>query len=207
MKNIIFDFGGVIINIDTARIGQVLIKKGIDNLEQVHLHLIENDFYNGLETGHVTPQQFRNAIKSVLNINMSDDDIDEAWNAIILDIPPERVRLLEAIRKNYSTYLLSNTNIIHYDYYSRYFAAAFGYDQLADIFDRAYFSHEMGLRKPNTEIFKRVLKESALIPEDTLFIDDVLENVEAAISVGMNGYHLDEGIELTSLFKDDRLAI
>jgi len=207
MKNIIFDFGGVIINIDTARIGQVLIEKGIDNLEQVHLHLITNDIYNGLETGHVAPQQFRDAIKSVLSINVSDDDIDEAWNAIILDIPPERVRLLEAIRKNYNTYLLSNTNIIHYNFYNRYFASTYGYDQLADIFDRAYFSHEMGMRKPNTEIFKRVLKESTLIPEDTLFIDDVLENVEAAISVGMKGYHLDEGIELTSLFKDDLLSI
>ncbi len=207
IKNIIFDFGGVIINIDTDRIGSMLAKKGVDNLLELHEHLFRNDIYNLLETGHISPQQFRDEIKSGVKIPVSDKDIDEAWNSIILDIPPERVRLLEGIRENYSTYLLSNTNIIHFDFYNRYFANTFAYDKLADIFDGAYFSHEMGVRKPDTEIYKRVLKESDLVPEETLFIDDNEENVKAACLVGIQGYHLNGGTELMSLFKDDHLAI
>jgi len=207
IKNIIFDFGGVIINIDTTRIVKMLTDNGIDNVDQVHMHLINNNIYNGLETGHVSAQQFRDEIRSRLKIHQSDQEIDDAWNAIILDIPPERVRLLEGIRENYSTYLLSNTNIIHFDYYNRYFADTFGYDHLAGIFEKAYFSHEMGLRKPDPEIFRKVLEDSRLNPEETLFIDDNEENVEAANSLGIKGYHLEDGTELNSLFKGNKLAI
>ena len=207
IHNIIFDFGGVIINIDPNRIGTILTQKGVDNLLELHEHLFSKDIYKRLETGHVSPQQFRDEIKSILSINVSNEDIDEAWNAIILDIPPERVRLLESIRNNYNTYLLSNTNSIHFDFYNQYFARTFGYTGLSDLFEKAYFSHEMGLRKPNPEIFRVVLADAGLTPEKTLFIDDNAENVKVANDVGIQGHHLNDGTELTSLFKDDKLII
>ena len=207
LRNIIFDFGGVIINIDTFRVGQVLAGKGIDNLDSLHMHLLNNNIYFGLETGHVSEQRFRDEIKSIIGREVSDQEIDDAWNAIILDIPTERVKLLENIRKNYSTYLLSNTNIIHFNYYNRYFAETFGYGSLAELFEEAYFSHEMGLRKPDPEIYKRVLEDRQLVPEETLFIDDNKDNIEAAQKLGIQGYHLQEGTELTSLFQKDLLVI
>jgi putative hydrolase of the HAD superfamily len=207
IKNIIFDFGGVIINIDTNRLVQMLMAKGIDNIDQVHMHLVNNNIYNGLETGHVSPEQFRDAIRSHLKIPQTDKEIDDDWNAIILDIPAERVKLLENLRKNYNTFLLSNTNIIHFNHYNRYFSETFGYDGLADLFEKAYFSHEMGVRKPDPEIYKRVLEDSRLIPEETLFIDDNEDNIEAARALGILGYHLQEGTELTSIFQKDRLVV
>lgn len=207
IHNIIFDFGGVIINIDPDRIGTVLAQKGVDNLLELHDHLFSKDIYKRLETGHVSPQQFRDEIKSVISIPVSDQDIDEAWNSIILDIPEERLRLLEAIKKNYRIYLLSNTNSIHFDFYNQYFARTFGYKGLSDLFEKAYFSHEMGLRKPNPEIFRVVLADAGLSPEETLFIDDNAENVKVANDVGIQGHHLNDGTELTSLFKDDKLII
>ena len=205
--NIIFDFGGVIINIDTSRVGQMLADKGIDNLDSLHMHLLNNNIYFGLETGSVSEQQFRDEIRKIIGSGVSDQEIDDAWNAIILDIPGERVELLENIRKNYSTYLLSNTNSIHFNHYNRYFAATFGYRGLADLFEKAYFSHEMGVRKPDPEIYRRVLEDSMLRPEETLFVDDNRENVEAAEKLGIRGYHLQEGTELTSLFRGNLLAI
>jgi putative hydrolase of the HAD superfamily len=207
VRNIIFDFGGVIINIDTSRVGKLLAAKGIDNLDNLHMHLLSNNIYFGLETGHVSEQKFRDEIKRIIGSGISDREIDDAWNAIILDIPPQRVRLLENIRKNYSTYLLSNTNIIHFNHYNRYFAETFGYGSLAELFEKAYFSHEMGLRKPDPNIYNVVLKDSGLNPGETLFIDDNKENVAAAIDQGILGYHLIDGKELTDLFIDDLLAI
>jgi putative hydrolase of the HAD superfamily len=207
IKNIIFDFGGVIINIDPNRLVQMLTNSGIDNIDKVHMHLVSNNIYTGLETGHISPGQFRDAIRSQLRIPQTDKEIDDAWNAIILDIPAERVELLEGLRRNYRTFLLSNTNIMHYEYYNRYFAEAYGYKSLADLFDRAYFSHQLGMRKPDPVIYKKVLADSGIIPGETLFIDDNEENIEAALALGIHGYHLDQGEELIDLFKNGRLAV
>lgn len=207
INNIIFDFGGVIINIDTYRLVQMLVSKGIDNIDQVHAHLVNNEIYNKFETGHVTAQQFRDEIRSQLSVKQTDEEIDHDWNAIILNIPEERVSLLEKIRDNYKIFLLSNTNIIHFDFYNRYFADTFAYNRLADMFEKAYFSHQMGLRKPDPAIYKEVLSDSGILPEETLFIDDNKDNVEAANALGIQGFHLQDGMELVSLFQDGKLAI
>ena len=207
IRNIIFDFGGVIINIDPNRLVQMLTSRGIDNIQEAHMHLVSNHVYTRLETGHISAQQFRDAIRSQFKITLTDSEIDDAWNAIILDIPQERVVLLEGLRKHYRTFLLSNTNGVHYDYYNRYFTESYGYDSLAGIFDKAYFSHHLGLRKPDPAIYKLAMEDSGLLPGETLFIDDSKENIEAALSLGIHGYHLEQGEELVDLFKDNHLAI
>ncbi|MBE9492409.1 MAG: HAD family phosphatase [Bacteroidetes bacterium] len=207
IKNIIFDLGGVIINIDTQNVIRKLEKKGVDDFKSLYQFLMGNGLYKKLETGAISAQDFRNAIHRQLSFPVTDQEIDEAWNAIILDIPEHRVRLLEKIRKKYRTFLLSNTNIIHFDYYNQYFRNTYNYNSLDDLFDKTYFSHKIGMRKPDPAIFKFVLKNSHLVPRETLFIDDNNENIKCAESIGIKGYYLEEGKEMTDLFDGSSLAI
>jgi putative hydrolase of the HAD superfamily len=190
IKNIIFDFGHVIINIDWHAVRKHFEEIGFSGMDNLHAFLMEENYYFDFETGKISPSEFRDAIRRSLGDHTTDELIDKGWNSMILDIPKPRVELLEKLRSKYDTFLLSNTNRIHWEYYDTYFAQTFGYDHLSDIFRAAYYSHEMGLRKPDPEIFKVVLDEQKLIPEETLFIDDMIENIKAARSLGILGYHL-----------------
>jgi putative hydrolase of the HAD superfamily len=207
IRNIIFDFGGVIINIDPERLVKALVQKGIDNVLEIHQYLVEKDVYNNLETGKITADQFRDAIRSQIKISQSDEEIDADWNSIILDIPESRVKLIEKLADHYNLYLLSNTNIIHYNFYNRYFSETYGYENLASLFKKAYFSHEMGVRKPDPEIYRIVLRDSKLVAEETMFIDDNKENIIAANEMGIKGFHLDGHMEIKDLFRDGRLCV
>jgi FMN phosphatase YigB (HAD superfamily) len=202
VKNIIFDFGGVIINIDPMAVLTELRKFAIVDASKLHQYMMANDIYAGLETDRISPAQFRDIIRKQLGKPMTDDQVDVAWNSIIRDIPPERMRLLEGVRKNYRTFLLSNSNRIHNEYYNRYIREKFGYHKIDSLFEKAYFSFLTGMYKPDPGIFKYVLDDSRLIPGETLFIDDSKINTDAAAKTGMQTFHLDGGTEMTELFDE-----
>ncbi|HZX62389.1 MAG TPA: HAD-IA family hydrolase, partial [Bacteroidales bacterium] len=130
----------------------------------------------------------------------SDAAINDAWNALVVGIPEPRIRLLESIRKLYRIFLLSNSNEIHFLKYREDFQQQYGYRDFDALFKNVYFSYRLHLKKPDPKIFKWVLKENKLDPAETLFIDDTLMHVEAARELGITGYHLREGEELTGLF-------
>lgn len=203
IENIIFDFGKVIVNIDWGRVMDELKGRGVKNVEELHNYLIEENYYLDLETGEITPQTFREAIRMFIGDHTPDYEIDAAWNSMILDIPGRRVKLLEKLKNKYRTFLLSNTNLIHFQHYDAYFASTYGYDHLADIFEEAYFSHELRLRKPDPEIFRVVIEKHGLDPSTTLFIDDMIENIRSAESVGLIGHHLTDGQDIADLFDED----
>lgn len=205
IRNIIFDFGGVIINIDPQSVLNELNKQGHDNLPELHQHLLFNNAYVRLETGELSPAGFREMIRSRLGKPATDRQIDQAWNAIIKDIPHERIRMLEKARKEYGVYLLSNTNPIHYDHYNHYIRENFGYQLLDDLFDKAYYSFRLQLYKPDTRIFDHVVGDAGITPGETLFIDDNPENVKAAVRIGLKGIHLADGMEVTNLFSGGKL--
>jgi putative hydrolase of the HAD superfamily len=202
IRNILFDFGGVIIDIDPPSVIYELMKMGVTNGLELHQHLSGHDAYVRLEKNAISPDEFRNLIRDFTGLPLTDDMIDHAWNTIIKDIPQARVDLIKRLRKDYGVYLLSNTNAIHYDYYNLYVKKYFGYDRLEDLFDRAWYSYQMGLFKPDPEIFLRVLSEGNLVAEETLFIDDNAANVAAAEKVGLKGYHLKEGEDVVEIFED-----
>ena len=201
IKNIIFDFGKVIINVETERVSAELIKKGVGNVDEVHDHLLKSKIYFGIETGEISPEQFRDEIRRISGDHLGDKDIDDTWNIMIRDIPPEREQLLRALKDRYRVFLLSNTNAIHYEFYHHYFKEKFGYP-LNDLFDKAYYSHQMGRRKPDPAIYRMVLDDSGLVAEETLFIDDKLKNVQAANSVGIKGFLLHPDTDITELFDE-----
>ncbi len=200
IKNIIFDFGGVIINIDPLSVVSELQNMGYKNILKLHEKLLADNAYVKLELGTLSPAEFRQIIKDFLGGNLSDQQIDFAWNSIIKDIPPGRIELLEKVRKNYKSFLLSNSNEIHYEYYNDYVKKNFSYENLSSLFDKAYYSFKMRLYKPDPVIFQKILKENDLKASETIFIDDTRVNVDAANELGIKGYHLDDGIDVRDLF-------
>ncbi len=198
IRNIIFDLGGVILDIDPQKTIDEFEKLGWSVSDQQNGQALGTMLFFELETGNDSPETFRDKIRKVIGTSVSDQIIDEAWSAMIVHIPAERIRYLERLKEHYRIYLLSNTNEIHRIKFHKMFEENFGYT-FNRLFERNFYSHEMGLRKPNPAIFEKALKETGLNPQETLFVDDLAENVAAAEAVGINGLHITAGTLLEAL--------
>jgi glucose-1-phosphatase len=205
IKNIIFDFGGVICDLDISRSVEKFKEFGppkaafSGNQEEQDRQF--EQLVDTYETGLITTQQFREAIRNHYRVPPSDPAIDSAWNALLMGIPERRIRLLEELRKSFRIFLLSNSNEIHYTRYREDLQVQFGYRDFNEIFEKAYFSYLLHLRKPSPAIFLRVINENSLIPAETMFIDDTLVHVETARKIGINGWQLLAGQDITELFQ------
>jgi putative hydrolase of the HAD superfamily len=200
VKNIIFDFGGVIIPIDIMAFADGLKNLGCTDVQGLHESLLEQQVYMRFEKGQLSPIEYRDMLRTGLNNHVPDEKLDEVWNLIIGKIPPHRIAFLEKLRPAYRTFLLSNTNKIHYDFYQGQFREMYGYPSLDSLFEKAYYSFQIGLYKPYPEIFEFVLRDSGLRPEETVFVDDYTENILAAQKLGFQVIHLVEGMEVADLF-------
>ena len=200
-KNIIFDLGGVLLDIDFQKTIDAFKKLGIENFEEMFSQINADELFEKLETGSITEAYFYSAIKSRTKTNISNAEIDGAWNALILKFRTESLQYLETLSKSYKLFLLSNTNIIHLQYFKQLFTAQTGKPLLDAYFIKAWYSNEVGLRKPGSEIFEFVLQEEKLIAGETLFIDDTLINIETAKKLGFKTHHLlpTEKIELIKI--------
>lgn len=200
--NIIFDFGGVILNLDYNRTTEAFVKLGVIDFEQSYSQLNQTNLFDEFERGEITSDQFRSGIGTVLNTGVSDAQIDEAWNAMLLDLPSERLRLLEKLGQTKRLALLSNTNAIHAEYFERKMKRQHGIENLDPFFEKVYYSFDVGMRKPEPRIFELVLQERNFKPEETLFIDDSPQHIEGARRVGLHTYHLraDQGETILDLF-------
>lgn len=195
IKNIIFDFGGVICNIDFNKTFDAFSKLGFRNLNNLFSKARQSALLDEFEKGNISPAVFRKEILAIARIDISTKDFDTAWNAMILDIPAKRIKLIENLKTNYRIFLLSNTNKIHYDYYLKNFQDKFNYEDFSALFEQAYFSFFISMKKPDAEIFNYVLNENQLIPSETLFIDDSPQHIAGAKKLGITNYHLiDEDI-------------
>lgn len=190
-KNIIFDFGGVILNIDYTLTSSAFKKLGIKDFDSFYSKASQNDLFDNLETGSISPTELISALKKHLPETTTDTEILSAWNAMLLDLPKERLDLLLKLKESHTTFLLSNTNTIHIDAFQKYIKEKFGSENLNPYFQKVYFSSSIGMRKPNSDIFLFVLKENNLKAEETLFIDDSPQHVEGAREAGLHAYHLD----------------
>lgn len=185
IKNIIFDLGNVILNIDTKLSEKAFAKHGLINFGELYTLAAQSEIFDRLEVGSISPSDFYNEFRQITNSDLSNEIIRDCWNALILDYPPARIKLLADMKQKYRTFLLSNTNRIHYEYYNPIINLQFGHDGLESLFEKAYFSHEIGLKKPESRVFMFVLEDSKLIASETLFIDDNKSNIEAASSLGI----------------------
>ena len=199
---IVFDFGGVLLDIDFSKTIKAFEELGVASFTEQYSAHIQAPLFRELETGSIEPSFFRNGLRNLLGKAISDEELDQAWNALLLDFPSSRVELLRKAAKNYRLFLLSNTNIIHYQKYNTEFNSNYGIN-LDDLFEKAYWSFQIGMRKPDSEIYDYVIKSSNLNPAQTLFIDDSLVNINAAIERGITSYHLTQ--DVTELFTNNGL--
>jgi len=200
-KNIIFDLGGVLLDIDYQKTITAFEKLGLQHFEAMFSQFKADELFEKLETGHISETDFYAAIKARTEIPVTNEDIDHVWNALILNFRTGSLDLLEKLSSRYKLYLLSNTNSIHLKYFKELFTQETGKPLLDEYFTKAWYSNEIGLRKPGAAIFEFVLKDEHLKAAETLFIDDTLMNIETAQKLGFKTHHLlpTERIELLDI--------
>lgn len=200
IKNIIFDWGGVIINISYPSTRQAFIDMGMKDFDEHFSQFRQTEIFNRLDIGKASGEEFFEAIIREIPQEVSMEEVRNAWNAMLQDFPEENYELLKRLKGQYRTFLYSNTNEPHLEYYFARLKKQYGIDSMDPLFEKAYYSCRFGMRKPDTESFIKILEENNLIPEETLFIDDTLMHVEGARKAGINAIHLAPPARLTSLF-------
>ncbi|MGN6177917.1 MAG: HAD family hydrolase [Mucilaginibacter sp.] len=189
IKNIIFDYGNVIFNIDFKKVQQAFRDLGVQNVEDFYGHRKQDEVFDLLDRGEISNAGFRDRLRELTNKpELTDQQIDDAWNSIFLDTPAEYVDVLKKLKGRYRTFLLSNTNAIHEIFFNDYNKRTFGHDSNDELFEKVYYSHIVGKRKPEAAIFEQVLTENSLKPQETLFIDDSPQHLETARVLGMHTF-------------------
>ena len=200
IKNIIFDLGKVLLNLDFDASIKAFMDLGSEQEVLDYKNGYADPVFYNLEIGKITPAEFCNTIRKLLNNpSATDKQIEDAWYAMILDIPKERVDKLLELGEKYKVYLYSNTNQIHIDRLLPVFKAQHGID-FPDLFETAYYSHEINDRKPELSSFEKVIKLSGVKPEETLFVDDLEKNIIGAKEAGLKTLWLKDDMEMAELF-------
>jgi putative hydrolase of the HAD superfamily len=200
--NIIFDLGGVIINLDIpltiTTFKNLAGNYGNEAFSPNPGHQIFKDY----ETGAISSSQFRDGMRSVVHPDLKDEEIDNAWNAMLLDMPKSRMELLLQLKQRYNTYLLSNTNEIHYNAFHKILFDTHGETSLDLYFHQVYYSHIIQKRKPDAEAFQLILDEHNLTAENTLFLDDMPANLEGANRLGIQTMLVTPENSVHNIFKN-----
>jgi glucose-1-phosphatase len=197
VRNIIFDLGGVILNLDNRRTEDAFSAMGLKNFREYFGHGYAASFFKEYEIGAISDREFIDSIRTLTGLSVPDETVIGGWNALLLDFPLERIQLLRELRKKYRIFLFSNTNALHLAALRQIYTAAFGNEEtLEGLFEKAYYSHTLGMRKPDIASFEHILKENQLLGSETLFVDDALVNVEGAEEAGLKGLYLRPGIQL-----------
>jgi putative hydrolase of the HAD superfamily len=203
IKNIIFDLGDVILNIDVPVASLSFAELSGKQQEEILTLFKENDLFRQFETGSLNEAGFRDLIRQLLDTpDWTDEMIDTAWNSLLLDLPPERVELLKKLGEKYRLFLLSNTSSIHITKVNKILEAATGVKKLDDLFEKVFLSYEMGLMKPDPKIYQDLLDEAGLVAEETLFLDDNLDNIKGAATLGIETIHVQKPVTILEYLED-----
>ncbi len=202
IKNIIFDLGDVIINIDLPRTTQAFAKLANISFEDSAKILKDSELFKKVETGILNEEGFRNFVREIFNhTEWTDQEIDTAWNTLLLDIPVERIDLIKRLKSKYRLFLLSNTSAIHVKATNLILEQTTGVKSLNDLLEHLFLSYEMGVMKPDHAIFEMVLQQANLKPEETLFLDDNADNVKASIEMGIQTIHVQKPTSIVEYLK------
>jgi len=202
IKNIIFDLGGVIINIRFQLALDAFQKLSKSGKVLEFTQRQQSGLFDAYETGRISDAEFRAGLREQYDIEATDAEIDEAWNALLLDIPEERIHLLRELGNKYRLFLLSNTNAIHLVRFNQIVAESFTIPDLDSLFEKTYYSHLIGQRKPDAVVFEQILAENNLEAAETLFVDDSIQHIEGANTVGLKTLFLAPPLTINEAFKD-----
>ena len=199
IQNIIFDLGGVIINLDNKLTEKAFVDLGVKDFRKYFGHGFAASFFSDFEVGKISDQQFISDLKKMMEVDVSDQVIMDAWDALLLNFPQERIRLLDVLKRKYRLFLFSNTNALHLKKVQSIYRNEFGSGSMEDHFEKTYYSHLIHLRKPDAASFEYIIRENNLDPAATMFVDDAQVNVDGANAAGLKGFYLAPGISITDL--------
>lgn len=188
---LLLDLGGVLIDVDYQAAARAFHALGFEDFDTLYSKAQQDRLFDGFETGSLSPQQFRDRIRQLFRPDITDREIDACWNAMLGSVPAERIALLKALKERYQLLLLSNTNAIHVPAFEAIIARENGITDFKGLFHGAYYSCEIGLRKPHAEVFHHVLQQHGADPARTLFIDDSIQHVIGAREAGLHAEHLE----------------
>lgn len=191
IDTVLLDLGGVLIDVDYQRTARAFHALGFERFEELYSKAQQDHLFDGFETGALSPARFRDRIRELHRMDLTDREIDACWNAMLGTIPAERLALVARLRERYQVLLLSNTNAIHVPAFEAIIARYNGVTDFKELFHGAYYSCEIGLRKPHAEAFHHVLQRHGAAPERTLFIDDSIQHVDGARAAGLQAEHLE----------------
>ncbi|KPM49902.1 HAD family hydrolase [Jiulongibacter sediminis] len=200
-KAVLLDFGNVIININPELTVEAFAEISGKSVERIRQKITDSQLFRRYESGMFDDDEFREIVRQTIGYPFSDHEIDKAWNSLLLDVPNKRVELLLELKGRYPLYLLSNTNNIHIKASNKIFQARHGISSIELLFNKLFLSYEMGLWKPDEEIYLKVLEEIGMPAGDVLFIDDNELNIQTAKEIGFQTiFHDPQSRDLTDYF-------
>jgi FMN phosphatase YigB (HAD superfamily) len=201
VKNIIYDFGGVLFEIDYHLPVQAFYDLGFKNFAEIYTQAAQNPIFDQLETGKISNEEFMQYLHSFVP-NATRKEVDDAWNRILLHIMPDQVDVvINSKRNGFRTFMLSNTNAIHVAEFERMIAEKMDFSKFQSAFEKIYYSNVIGIKKPYPETYLQVCAWNNLVPSETLFIDDSLQHVNGAAEAGLKAYHLKPRTRLSDVMK------
>ncbi len=202
IKAIVLDFGAVLININYQLTIDAFKQLGITNFDALYSKAQQTNLFNDLETGVISDLHFYNGIRTLSNTKLSNAQIQNAWNAMLIDLPKHRIDFVYALRQRYNVYLLSNTNCIHEQAFMQHIRATIGQDYFYGAFNKIFYSHEIGLRKPNSNVYEYVQKHIDVNANQILFVDDSPQHIQGALQYGWNAHYLINTEEVTQVLSN-----
>lgn len=196
IRHIILDFGGVIINIDYKKTEEAFVNLGITDFAERYSQLQQTEIFDRLETGRSGRADFIAALQQIAGAHITEDQIVTAWNAMLLDIPLRRLQILQQLQLHFDLFLLSNTNEIHEEAFNKKLKTLCGFNSMGVFVDKVYYSHRVGMRKPDAAIFRMILEQNSLDPAKTLFVDDSPQHIEGAKALGIQTILLEPGMTM-----------
>lgn len=202
-QNLILDFGGVIYQIDPSRQIKAFNSSGLGDFDRLFFTLTSSKLLEDFETGRLSEKEFFEKISNVLgNKSFSFSDFKRLWNSILVGFDHEAIELIGKLKNRYRLFLLSNTNAIHYEFFTSEFRAIYG-TELEALFEKVFWSFQTGKRKPDPESYQLVMNASGITPSSCIFVDDSLINIEGAKQVGIPSIHLTSPNRLVDIFGNE----
>ena len=202
IKSIIFDLGGVILNLDYSKTEDEFKKIGVLHFKELYSQKKQTVLFDDFEKGKIKPEEFISSFKESENLKIKEIDFINAWNAMLLEIPIKKLQFIGGLKKDYKIFLLSNTNEIHIKKFEDDLKKNNILEQFYKCFDKIYYSSRMGKRKPDENCFNQVLEENGLVAENTFFIDDSIQHIEGAVKAGIKTFHLEKNKSILDLVPD-----
>lgn len=203
IEGVIFDFGEVIIELDYPRVISGFAKAAKKNTDEIRELVVTAPILRDFEVSKTTPKEFRAGVNELLGMSLEEEGFDSIWNSMLKNLPKERMDILSDVASRFNTYILSNSNVIHEAAYNQMIREVTGKPNLHAFVTKAYFSQDIGLRKPGSECYQFVIDDIGIDSDKLLFLDDRLDNIEGAQACGLKTIHVtDADRQLREIFKN-----